>query len=158
MVGPVSSDERTSFSTRKVREEPVSRVLAKVLGPAEGLRYDFIARMDAKYGPLRDSWGFSGGKYGWSFRLKQKKRTVLYLIPQKDMFLIGIVLGDRALGLLRKGNLAPDFLRLIEEAPRYGKGTGFRIPVAKAEDCADLEIVIEARMALFPPQNPERGD
>ena len=97
--------------------------------------------MDAKYGPLRDSWGFSVGKYDWSLRLKQKKRTVLYLIPQKDMFLVGIVLGDKALGLIRKGDLTPNFLRLIEEVPRHGEGTGFRIPVAKGEDCADVEIV-----------------
>jgi hypothetical protein len=56
-------------------------------------------------------------------------------------------LGHGALGLLRKGALAPDVLRLIEGTPRYGKATGFRIPLAKTGVCAGIAIVIEAKMA-----------
>jgi len=127
--------------------EPVASDVAEVLGPSEELWYELIARMEASYGPLTEAWGFSGAKYGWSLRLKQKKRTILYLIPQSDTFLVGIVLGDRALSLLRWDDLSPEVLHAIDEAPRYGEGTGFRIPVAQAADCADIEIVIEAKMS-----------
>ena len=127
--------------------EPVASDVARVLGPSEDLWYELIARMEASYGPLTEAWGFSGAKYGWSLRLKQKKRTILYLIPQSDTFLVGIVLGDRALSLLRRDDLSPEVLHAIDEAPRYGEGTGFRIPVAQAADCTDIEIVIEAKMS-----------
>jgi len=72
---------------------------------------------------------------------------VLYLIPQLEAFLVGVVLGDRALSLLRRGDLNPEVLSLIDEAPRYGEGTGFRIPVASAGDIADIEVIIEAKMS-----------
>ncbi len=127
--------------------EPVASDVARVLGRSEELWFELIARMEASYGPLTEAWGFSGVKYGWSLRLKQKKRTILYLIPQSDTFLAGIVLGDRALSLLRRDDLSPEVLNAIDEAPRYGEGTGFRIPVAQTADCTDIEIVIEAKMS-----------
>ena len=128
--------------------EPVASELARALGPSEELWSHLISQMEAGYGPLSEAWSFAGAKYGWSFRLKQKKkRTVLYLIPQVDTFLVGIVLGDRALSLLRRDDLNPETVLLIDEAPRYGEGTGFRIPVRSLADCADVEIVIEAKMS-----------
>ena len=55
--------------------EPIAGELAKVLGPSEDLWYDLISRMEASYGPLSEAWSFSGAKYGWSLRLKQKLTT-----------------------------------------------------------------------------------
>ena len=127
--------------------EPTPSELARVLGPCEELWYHLLSRMEASYGPLSEEWKFSGAKYGWSCRLRQKKRTVLYLIPQDRAFRVGIVLGDRALTLLRRGQMSPEALALIDEAPRYGEGTGFRIPVTSLADCKDIEIAIEAKMS-----------
>ena len=127
--------------------EPIARELAKVLGPSEDQWYDLISRIEASYGPLSESWNFAGAKYGWSLRLRKKKRTILYLIPQNGSFLVGIVLGDRALSLLRRDEISQRTLLLIDEAPRYGEGTGFRIPVTSAADCTDIETVIEAKMS-----------
>jgi len=127
--------------------EPVTADLARVLGPSEKVWHELISRMGAAYGPLTEDWSFSGAKYGWILRLKQKKRVVLRLTPQIDAFLVGIVLGDRALTLLRRGDLSPGVLSLIDGAPRYGEGTGIRIPVASAGDIADIEVIIEAKMS-----------
>lgn len=127
--------------------EPVAAELARVLGSCEEVWRELISRMEAAYGPLTEDWSFSGAKYGWSLRLKQKKRVVLYLIPQLNAFLVGIVLGDRALTLLRRDDLGPEVLSLIDEAPRYGEGTGFRIPVASAGDIVDIEVIIEAKLS-----------
>ena len=127
--------------------EPTPGELAKVLGPSEELWRHLVSRMEAGYGPVSEAWSFSGAKYGWSCRLLQKKRTILYLIPQDQAFLVGVVLGDRALTLLRRTEVSPETLSIIDEAPRYGEGTGFRIPVTSLDDCADIEIVIEAKMS-----------
>jgi hypothetical protein len=57
-----------------------------------------------------------------------------------------VVLGDRALTLLRREALGPATLTLIEQAPRYAQGTGFRIPAATVADCADVEVAVAAKM------------
>ena len=127
--------------------EPVAADLVRVLGSSEKVWRELISRMEAAYGPLTEDWSFSGAKYGWILRLKRKKRVVLYLTPQLDEFLVGVVLGDRALTLLRQDDLDPKVRSLIDEAPRYGEGTGFRIPVPSAGDIPDIEVIIEAKMS-----------
>ena len=127
--------------------EPTPDALDLVLGASRAAWDHLVARMQAQYGPLTEDWRFSGAKYGWNCRLTQKKRTVLYLIPQDRAFLVGVVLGDRALGLLRRDAIGAGTRDLIDEAKRYAEGTGFRIPVASVEQCSDVEVVIEAKMA-----------
>ena len=127
--------------------EPTPTELSRVLGPSGDVWQHLVARMEARYGPLSESWGFAGAKYGWSCRLRQRKRTILYLIPQAGSFLVGVVFGDRAVTVLRRDDLSPDTLGLIDEAPRYGEGTGFRIPVSSIADCADIDVIIEAKMS-----------
>ncbi|MGD2071113.1 MAG: DUF3788 domain-containing protein [Gemmatimonadota bacterium] len=126
---------------------PIPEELTRVLGPAEEAWHHLLSRTRTTYGPLAGEWAFSGAKYGWSLRLRRKKRTVFYLIPQRGTFLVGVVLGDRALGVLRRDDLSPETVALIDEAPRYGEGTGFRVPVASVGDCSDVEVVLEAKMA-----------
>lgn len=41
-------------------------------------------------------WGFSGKKWGWGLRLKQKKRAVVYLTPTNGHFWAGFALGQKA--------------------------------------------------------------
>lgn len=127
--------------------EPTPDALARVLGPSEEAWHHLVTRMEATYGPLSEEWNYSGAKYGWIARLKKKKRRILYLTPQKQSFLVGLILGDRALGLLRRDELPPDVLGIIDEAPRYGEGTGFTIPVTSKAQCAVIETIVEAKMA-----------
>lgn len=127
--------------------EPTAAALAKVLGSSEGTWRHLISRIEASHGPLTEDWTYSGAKYGWTCRLRKKKRTILYLIPQTEGFLVGVVLGDRALTLLRRDELSTEVLALIDEAPRYGEGTGFRVPVASVADCGEIETIVEAKMS-----------
>ncbi len=126
---------------------PTADQLTRVLGPADDAWRHLVSRMDDRHGPLTVEWTFSGAKYGWSCRLRQKKRTILYLIPQDQAFLAGVVLGDRALAVLRRDDLSPGTRELIDQAPRYGEGTGFRIPVESKTDCANVEVVVAAKMS-----------
>jgi hypothetical protein len=125
---------------------PTPAELAEVLGGSDEVWRHLTTRMEAGYGPLSVEWSFAGAKYGWSCRLQRKKRTILYLIPQNGAFLVGVVLGDRALTLLRRDDLSAATRELIDQAPRYGEGTGFRIPVSSIADCKDVEVVVEAKM------------
>ena len=43
--------------------------------------------------------------------------------------------------------LSAGTLELIDGARRYAEGTGFRIPVSSPDDCADVEVVVQAKMS-----------
>jgi len=127
--------------------DPTPAELTRVLGPSEETWHHLVSRIESTYGPLSTEWNFAGAKYGWNARVRRKKRTILYLIPQNQTFLVGLVLGDRALGLLRRDDLKAGVLAIIDEAPRYGEGTGFRVPVSSNADCSDIETIVEAKMS-----------
>ncbi len=79
--------------TRQPEPDDLARMLRRT-----GVHWsDLIAHMAAEYPPLEQAWGFAGAKWGWSLRLKQKKRTVLYMTPCKGYFLVGFALGEKAI-------------------------------------------------------------
>lgn len=92
-------------------------------------------------------WNSSGKKYGWALRGKKGKRTIVYMIPQHGSFLVGLVLGDRAMKEVRRASLSAGVLEVISSAKRYGEGTGFRLPVATLADLDDIKALIEIKVA-----------
>lgn len=41
-------------------------------------------------------WHFSGQKFGWGFRISDKKRVLVYLLPRDQFFKVGLVFGEKA--------------------------------------------------------------
>jgi len=66
--------------------------------------------------------------------LKQKKRTLLYLTPEKDAVRVAIVLGERAVALALASGLPEEIKVLIRKAPPYVEGRGIRFPICSAND------------------------
>jgi hypothetical protein len=92
-------------------------------------------------------WFSSGKKYGWALRGKKKKRTIVYMIPQHGSFLVGLVLGDRAMAAVRRASLSAGVRNVISDAKKYGEGTGFRLPVADMGELEDVKTLIEIKLA-----------
>lgn len=92
-------------------------------------------------------WNSSGTKYGWALRGKKGKRTIVYMIPQHGSFLVGLVLGDRAMDQVRRVSLSIATLDVIGSAKKYGEGTGFRLTVRTAAELDDVKTLIEIKIA-----------
>ena len=41
-----------------------------------------------KYPKATEEWNYPGAKYGWSFRVKDKKRAIIYFLPRDKYFMI----------------------------------------------------------------------
>ena len=126
---------------------PGDGALAEVLGTTsrlwERLRHD----LEQSYGPLAGEWNFSGKAYGWSFRLKQKKRTLVYLTPCRAHFLASFALGEKACRAAHAAKLPAQVLALIDDAPRYAEGRGVRIPVRTSRDLESVKTVAAIKVA-----------
>jgi hypothetical protein len=126
---------------------PSDEDLQRVLGDAARVWSDLIAHVSDTYEPIAPEWNFGGAKYGWSLRLRKRDRVVLYLIPRSDGFLVGIVLGAKAVAAAAGARLPVRVRELIAEAPRYAEGTGVRIPVVKKGDLAAIRTLTAIKMA-----------
>jgi hypothetical protein len=106
-----------------------------------------VDAISENYPPIEQAWNFSGAKYGWSLRLKQKDRIVLYLIPQARQFLAGVVLGEKAVKAARAAKIPAEVIALIDAAPVYAEGRGIRFPVTSAEDVRACLALTSLKMA-----------
>ena len=118
---------------------PGRRALDEMLGPTSSLWSRLKDDLQAAHGPLVEEWSFAGKAYGWSFRLKQPKRALIYMTPCRGHFLASFALGEKACVAARDARLPSKLLALIDRAPRYAEGRGVRIPVRSVRDLAGVE-------------------
>lgn len=110
--------------------KPSDSELADALGPSKAL-WDRIIGVAREMGVVDQEWKSYSPKYGWTLRLKQKKRTILYLSPAAGSFLASLILGDRAMAAARQSGLPKTKMKVFAEVTRYPEGTAVRIDVKK---------------------------
>ena len=123
------------------------RRLREVLGRTAALWFQLKTDLAAEFTPLDEKWTYSGKPYGWSLRLKQKKRTVVYLVPQAGCFLAAFALGEKACLAAQESGLPASILETIERAPRYAEGRAVRLEVRTRKDLVCIKKLAAIKMA-----------
>jgi len=118
--------------------QPSAAEVAAALGASAEAWKQLVDWLENEQGVTGQEWKSSGPKYGWTLRVKLKKRTILYLGPCDGCFRVALVLGDRAVGAARESNLSKSLLKTLDEAPRYPEGTGIRLMVKGSKDLAPI--------------------
>jgi hypothetical protein len=128
-------------------EKPTKRNLKMTLGRSGGHWDSLIAYIASEYAPLDTEWNFAGAAWGWSLRLKQKKRTVLYMTPCQKYFYVGFVLGEKAVKAARNAGLPDTVLSLITQAKNYAEGRAVRLEVRNKKDLENTKKLANIKMA-----------
>ena len=126
---------------------PGDRALEEMLGRTSHLWTRLKNELQEAHGPLIENWNFSGKAYGWSFRLKQKKRTIVYMTPCRAYFLASFALGEKACRAARAAKDSAQVLAIIDAAPKYAEGRGVRIPVRSRHDLDTVESLVAIKVA-----------
>lgn len=129
-----------------IAKRPDAESLRAALGPAAPLWDAILPFAASHWNPVEEEWAFSSKKAGWSVRVKRKEKIILYLIPQEGRFLVGFVLGDRAVEEARRAGLPAAVLEEINGAKKYAEGTGFRFAVKTPEDLRAVEELAKIKM------------
>ena len=126
---------------------PAARALEETLGRSSRLWDQLKDDLQDAYGPLVEEWNFSGQAFGWSFRLKQKKRTLVYMTPCRAHFLASFALGEKACRAAHAAGLAAPVLAAIDGARKYAEGRGVRIPVRTKRDLENVKSLAAIKVA-----------
>ena len=89
-----------------------------------------------------EEWKHSGKNYGWGFRLKDKKRAIIYLTPVDRSFLFSIVFGEKATQEALQSTISEELKEIISTARVYAEGRGIRVEVKSANIISDLQQLI----------------
>ena len=128
-------------------KQPQEDELATALGRTFVLWNELKEHIAARFAPLSVDWGFASKTTGWGLRLKQDKRTVLYMTPCKGYFLASFALGEKAVKAAHAGDLPASVLAVIDSARRYAEGRGVRLEVRSAKDVRSVEKLAVIKMA-----------
>jgi Protein of unknown function (DUF3788) len=131
-----------SFEDRTIL--PDDRFLAIGLGASKALWDAFARHVAAEHAPVTEAWGFYRS---WSLRLKRKQRTIVYLLPRDGYFLCAFVFGGKATDAARRAKLPKAVLKVIDEAPVYAEGRGFRLDVRTPRDVETMKALAAIKIA-----------
>ncbi len=135
----------TSIFTNKA-EIPDDLKLREALGELFNLWMEIRSYVFKVYPGAVEEWNFPGQKYGWSFRIKDKKRAIIYLLPREKFFLVAFVFGEKATADALKSELSPEIKQTIESARVYAEGRGFRIEIQDNRMIRDIYKLIDIKL------------
>ena len=126
---------------------PSDAELKAVLGKASAAWSAIVRTLEDKFVPLDRAWKPSKLAFGRVCLLQHKKRTLLYLTPDKGQFWVAIVLGERAFAMAMASSLPAAIKKMFSEARHYAEGTGIRFPVASMSDVPVIAKLVEIKTA-----------
>jgi len=127
--------------------KPDEKALAAVLGKTYSLWETTHAHLAREFDPIDQEWGFPGEKYGWSLRIKHKKRTILYLTSLEGRFRVAFVLGDRAVAAVEESSVPEGIKEELRNARKYAEGRDLAFEIKAAKDLRAIKQLAAIRMA-----------
>ncbi len=105
---------------------------------------DYVFEM---YPAAKEEWNYPGKKYGWSFRIKDKKRAIIYFIPSDGYFKVAFVFGQKATDQVLISSVSDDIKSELENARVYAEGRGIRIDLLDNSKLPDIKKLVEIKLA-----------
>ncbi len=129
-------------------ERPSEAELTAALGASAAAWNEFIAWMANEEGVADQEWkDVCVKKYGWSLRLKQKSRNIVYLGPGKGCFMVSFVLSNKALKAAKEERFPKAVADALAAAPHYPEGNGVRLVVERSRDLAAIRKIAAIKIA-----------
>ncbi|MBL0356579.1 MAG: DUF3788 family protein [Chitinophagaceae bacterium] len=111
------------------KNTPSEKDLVNALGDSAHLWQAVIDFVYRQYPRVVSEWNYSGEKYGWCFRIKDKKRAIVYLLPRNRFFKVAMLFGGRAFEDIKKSSVSEYIKTELEAAKVYTEGRRIRLEV-----------------------------
>ena len=92
-------------------------------------------------------WKFYSKTAGWSYPVKQGKRTLFYMMPKEGFVQIVFVLGERAVEAAIMTDLPAKILDEIINARTYVEGRSLCVQLCEAADMETIRILLQIKQA-----------
>jgi hypothetical protein len=134
-----------SIFTNKA-ETPNEIGLQEALGETYAYWQIFAEHTKKLYPESTEEWSFTSEKFGWSFRIKDKKRVLIYLLPRDKFFKVAFVFGQKATDVIMESNISESLKKELQAAKVYAEGRGIRIEIKDEIWLKDILNLIEIKI------------
>lgn len=129
-------------------KKPNEIQLQEALGKTYAYWQTFAEHTKKLYPEAAEEWNFSGEKFGWSFRIKDKKRVIIYLLPRDKFFKIAFVFGQKATDAILESDISETIKTELQAAKVYAEGRGIRIEIKKEDLLKDILKLIAIKINI----------
>ena len=126
--------------------EPTDKDVQEKLGSKYLLWKRICDLVLEKYPDGFSEWNFPGKKYGWSFRIKDRRRAIIYFLPRDQHFMVAFVFGDKAVKEVMDSKISNKIKEDLNNARKYAEGRGVSIEVNDELTISDIERLIEIKL------------
>lgn len=130
-------------STRR----PSSEDVARELGGSWKAWQALTGWLSDRFAPLTEEWRFMGAQWGWSLRVKRKKRTIIYLLPCQKYFRVTLILGDKAVKKVLQSDLPELVMTEIRRSKKYPEGRVVRFEIRFKKELPAIIRLVDAKMS-----------
>lgn len=138
-------DDISIFQDKTIKPSDID--IAEKLGSTYKLWIQLQDFVLSKYPNGSSEWNYPGKKYGWSFRIKDKRRAIIYFLPRNKYFKVAFVFGQKATDIVMESDIFPDIKTELVQARKYAEGRGIRIDVKNKLRIPDIKKLIEIKLA-----------
>jgi hypothetical protein len=105
---------------------------------------DFVIE---KYPAAIEEWHVAVKKYGWGFRIKDKKRAIIYLSPREGFFLVAMVFGQKATDQILNSDISANIKEELMNSKVYMEGRVIRCEIHDNTYIDDIKKLVEIKIA-----------
>ncbi len=88
---------------------------------------------------LSCEWKYPGAKYGWSYRILDRKRIIIYLLPREGYFKAAFVFGEKAYKEVLTSGVSEQVIEELKAARAYREGRGIRVEIKNKKALKDVK-------------------
>jgi hypothetical protein len=99
-----------------------------------------------QYPAAIEEWKCFSEKYGWGFRLKDKKRAIIYLGPRENYFKASLVFGQKAFEQVMSSSVSQEVKDNLSSAKKYAEGRGVSVEVRNKKIVSDIKLLIDIKL------------
>lgn len=93
-----------------------------------------------------DEWNYPSKNYGWSFSVKDKKQTIVYLLPREGYFKMAFMFRQKAYDTIMASDIDSAIKKELADAKVYVEGRGIRIEVKDDVVLKDIKKLIDIKV------------
>jgi len=123
---------------------PTTVELTKALGDTYHFWKVIMDYVHLQYPKALNEWNCS--KNGWSFKIKDKKRTIIYFLPRDRYFKVAFVFGQKATDTIMKSEIAGEIKKELNAARVYAEGRGIRMDIKNEKVINDVKKLIAIKL------------
>lgn len=94
-----------------------------------------------------EEWHVSVKKYGWGFRIKDKKRAIIYMSPRIGFFKVTMVFGQKATDMILASDISEFIKSELLNSKVYMEGRVIRLKIHDSSVINDVRKLILIKLA-----------